>query len=141
MAILRSSHQAPQLVREALAIADRHGFVQTVLDTAPPFVDHLVSGSTLYPSTDNLRALVTAGLQARKLLPSRPQTSRLPDPLTAAEVHVLEKLPQRLTYADMASDLNLSLNTVKTHLRHTYMKLGATSRSTAVKRATSLGLL
>ena len=141
MAILRSSRQAPQLVREALAIADRHGFVQTVLDTAPPFVDHLVSGSTPYPSTDNLRALVTAGLQARKLLPSRPQTSRLPDPLTAAEVRVLEKLPQRLTYADMASDLNLSLNTVKTHLRHTYMKLGATSRSTAVKRATSLGLL
>ncbi len=141
VAILRSSQQTPQLVREALAIADRHGFVQTVLDTAPPFVDHLVSGSALYPSTDNLRALVTAGLQARKLLPSRPQTSRLPDPLTAAEVRVLEKLPQRLTYADMASDLNLSLNTVKTHLRHTYMKLGATSRSTAVKRATSLGLL
>ena len=140
VAILRSSYQAPQLVREALAIVDRHGFVQTVLDTAPPLVDHLVSGSTLYP-TDNLRALITAGLQARKLMPSRPQTSRLPDPLTAAEVRVLEKLPQRLTYADMASDLNLSLNTVKTHLRHTYMKLGATSRSTAVKRATSLGIL
>jgi LuxR family transcriptional regulator, maltose regulon positive regulatory protein len=54
---------------------------------------------------------------------------------------VLAKLPQRLTYLDMASDLHLSLNTVKTHLRHSYMKLGVTSRSAAIKRATSLGLL
>ncbi len=140
VAIMRSSYQAPQLVREALAIADRHGFVQTVLDTAPPFVDHLVSGSTPYARTDNLQALIAAALQVRKLTPSRPP-GKLPDPLTDAEVRVLEKLPQHLTYVEMASDLHLSLNTVKTHLRHTYMKLGATSRATAVKRATSLGLL
>jgi LuxR family maltose regulon positive regulatory protein len=54
---------------------------------------------------------------------------------------VLEKLPERLTYAEMAAELHLSLNTVKTHLRRAYMKLGATSRSSAVKRATSLGIL
>ena len=140
VAIMRSSPQASHLVREALGIVDRYGFIQTVMDTAPPFVDHLISGSILIASTDNLRALIAAGLQARKLTPSRP-TGRLPDPLTEAEVRVLEKLPQRLTYLDMASDLHLSLNTVKTHLRHTYMKLGVTSRSSAVERATSLGLL
>ena len=141
VALLRSSPQTHQLVRDALAIIDRHGFVQTVLDTAPPFVNHLISGSTLYPSTDNIGALIAAGLHARKLTPTRAQKNRLPDPLTDAEVRVLEKLPQRLTYVEMASDLHLSLNTVKTHLRHTYMKLGVSSRSTAVKRATSLGLL
>jgi ATP/maltotriose-dependent transcriptional regulator MalT len=111
------------------------------LDTAPQLVDHLVADSTRYPRTDNLSALIAAGLQARKLTSSRPHNPRLPDPLTDAEIRVLEKLPQRLTYVDMASDLHLSLNTVKTHLRHTYMKLGVTSRSSAVKRATSLGLL
>ena len=63
------------------------------------------------------------------------------DPLTAAEIRVLEKLPERLTYAEMAAELYLSPNTVKTHLRRAYMKLGATSRSSAVKRATSLGIL
>ena len=42
VAIMRSSPQAPHLVREAVAIVDRYGFVQTVLDTAPPFVDHLI---------------------------------------------------------------------------------------------------
>ena len=65
----------------------------------------------------------------------------MPDPLTDAEIRVLETLPQRLTYADMAAELHLSLNTVKTHLRHTYMKLGVTSRTAAVKRATSIGII
>ena len=111
------------------------------MDTAPQLVDHLIAGSTSYPRTDNLRALIAAGLQARKVSPSRSHVARLPDPLTDAEVRVLKKLPQQLTYLDMASDLHLSLNTVKTHLRHTYMKLGVTSRSSAVKRASSLGLL
>ncbi len=111
------------------------------MDTAPAFVDHLVSDSAGFPSTDNLRALIAVGLRAHKLTPSRAQKGRLPAPLTDADVRILEKLPQRLTYVDMASDLHLSLNTVKTHLRHTYMKLGVTSRSSASKRATSLGLL
>ena len=54
---------------------------------------------------------------------------------------MLEKLPERLTYTEIASELYLSLNTVKTHLRRAYMKLGVTSRPSAVKRATSLGIL
>ena len=66
---------------------------------------------------------------------------KLLEPLTAAELRVLEKLPERLTYTEIAAELYLSLNTVKTHLRHTYMKLGVTSRSSAVRRATSLGIL
>ena len=77
--------------------------------------------------------------------PASPQTDRdgaperveLPDPLTDAEIRVLEKLPQRLSYADIAAELHLSLNTVKTHLRHTDMKLGVSSRSAAVRRAAS----
>jgi len=54
---------------------------------------------------------------------------------------VLEKLPERLTYSEMATELAVSLNTVKTHLRRAYMKLGVTSRSSAIKRATTLGIL
>jgi LuxR family maltose regulon positive regulatory protein len=80
-------------------------------------------------------------VKARRLRPTRSEPGRLPDPLTEAEIRVLERLSQRLTYSDMAASLHLSLNTVKTHLRHTYMKLGVTSRSAAVRRATSLGLI
>ena len=141
VAISRSSPQAPPLVRDTLAVAGRHGFVQTVVDTAPQLVEHVISEPDLYPRTKQVTALITAGLTARRHVAPASRPGQLPDPLTTAEIRVLEKLAEGLTYTEMASELYLSLNTVKTHLRHAYMKLGATSRSSAVKRATSLGIL
>ena len=141
IAVSQSSPQAPALVRQALAMAERHGFVQTVVDMAPKVVEHVISNSRLYPRTRQLTALITAGLEARKHAAPASRQGKLPEPLTAAELRVLEKLPERLTYTEIAAELYLSLNTVKTHLRHTYMKLGVTSRSSAVRRATSLGIL
>jgi LuxR family maltose regulon positive regulatory protein len=101
----------------------------------------VIADSHLYPRTRQLTALITAGLEARKRAAPAPRLGKLLDPLTTAEIRVLEKLPQRLTYTEIAAELHLSLNTVKTHLRHAYMKLGVASRSSAVKRATSLGIL
>ncbi len=141
VAISQSSPQAPALVRQALEVAERHGYVQTVADTAPQLVEHVISHSHLYPRTRQRTALITAGIRARKRAAPAPRQGKLLDPLTAAEIRVLEKLPERLTYTEIASELYLSLNTVKTHLRHAYMKLGVTSRSSAVTRATSLGIL
>jgi LuxR family transcriptional regulator, maltose regulon positive regulatory protein len=63
------------------------------------------------------------------------------DPLTAAEVRVLQALPKWSSYLNITSDLHLSINTVKTHLNHVYMKLGVTSRSAAIERASALGFL
>ena len=140
-ALLQGSQDAHTFVSDAISLAGRGGFVQTVLDTAPLLVDHVISGSTEYAPADNIKALISAGLHARKVTPSRPPMGTLPDPLTGAETRLLEMLPQRLSYLDMAADLHVSLNTVKTHLRHTYMKLGVTSRSSAIKRATAIGLL
>jgi LuxR family maltose regulon positive regulatory protein len=141
IAISQSSPQAPILVRQALAVAERHGYSQTIVDTAPQLVEHVIADSHLYPRTRQLTALIAAGLEARKRALSAPQQGKLIEPMTASEIRVLEKLSQRLTYTEIASELHLSLNTVKTHLRHAYMKLGVTSRSSAIKRATSLGIL
>jgi LuxR family transcriptional regulator, maltose regulon positive regulatory protein len=141
VATLRGGPRARQMVRDALVVIERHGYVQTVLDTAPRMVEHVMSDSAGYRASEHLSVLIAAGVDARKVGKSVSGPDRLADPLTEAELRVLEKLSQRLTYADMAADLFLSLNTVKTHLRHTYMKLGVTSRSAAVKRASALGLL
>jgi LuxR family maltose regulon positive regulatory protein len=141
IAISQASPHAPALVRQALTVAERHGFIQTVVDTAPQLVDHVIANSHLYPRTRQRAALINAGLKARKRVAPASRQSQLPDPLTAAEIRVLEKLSERLTYTEVATELYLSLNTVKTHLRHAYMKLGATSRSSAIKRAASLGIL
>ena len=141
IAVSQSSPEAPDLVRRALVAVERHGFVQTVLDTAPQLIEHVIANADLYPKTRRLSPLITAGIKARRRAAPAPRQGRLLDPLTAAEIRVLEKLAERLTYTEMAAELHLSLNTVKTHLRRAYMKLGATSRSSAIARATSLGIL
>jgi len=62
-------------------------------------------------------------------------------PLTKSETRVLHYLPTHLGAPEIAAELYLSANTVKTHLRHLYQKLGAHSRQEAVQRAQAIGLL
>ena len=57
------------------------------------------------------------------------------------EIRVLARLADHLSYRDIASDLYVSINTVKTHVSHIYFKLGVSSRSSAISRAATLGLL
>jgi LuxR family maltose regulon positive regulatory protein len=54
---------------------------------------------------------------------------------------VLRYLPTNLTAPEIAGQLHLSVNTVRTHMRHLYAKLGAHRRQEAVDRARTLGLL
>ena len=61
--------------------------------------------------------------------------------LSPSELRVLRYLPTNLTRPEIASELSVSLNTVNTHVRKIYAKLGASDRSTAVQRARELRLL
>jgi LuxR family transcriptional regulator, maltose regulon positive regulatory protein len=61
--------------------------------------------------------------------------------LTHGETRVLHYLPTNLSAREIGRELCVSVNTVKTHQRHLYQKLGARSRSEAVQRARALGLL
>ncbi len=63
------------------------------------------------------------------------------EPLTDRELTVLRYLPTMMTNAEIASELFVSVNTVKAHLKRTYQKLGVVSRREAVHRARALGLL
>ena len=71
--------------------------------------------------------------------PSGPQ--RLREPLSSAEARVLRYLPTKLSAPEIADEMYLSVNTVKTHMRHLYDKLGAHRRHEAVEQARALGLL
>jgi LuxR family maltose regulon positive regulatory protein len=74
--------------------------------------------------------------------PSRPgEPDDLREPLTGSETRVLRYLPTNLSQAEIADELHLSVNTVNTHIRHLYAKLGAHRRGEAVERARALGLL
>jgi LuxR family maltose regulon positive regulatory protein len=61
--------------------------------------------------------------------------------LSHSEIRVLRYLPTNLSAREIAGELCISMNTVRTHQRHVYQKLGARSRTQAVEQARSLGLL
>jgi LuxR family maltose regulon positive regulatory protein len=61
--------------------------------------------------------------------------------LTHSETRVLHYLSTNLSTREIADELYLSVNTVKTHQRHLYQKLGARSRTQAVEQARALGLI
>jgi LuxR family transcriptional regulator, maltose regulon positive regulatory protein len=61
--------------------------------------------------------------------------------LSPSELRVLRYLPTNLTRPEIAAELSVSLNTVNTHVRRIYAKLGATDRSAAVQRGRELRLL
>ncbi len=61
--------------------------------------------------------------------------------LSRSELRVLRYLPTNLTRREIASELSVSLNTVDTHIRRIYTKLGTTDRTAAVERARELRLL
>jgi LuxR family maltose regulon positive regulatory protein len=65
----------------------------------------------------------------------------LREPLSESELRVLRYLPTNLTMQEIASELHVSVNTVKAHARHLYAKMGSHSRGEAVEQARALRLL
>jgi LuxR family maltose regulon positive regulatory protein len=86
-----------------------------------------------------LRAIVDQQVAAssRRLGPGR----ELVDPLTERESVLLALLPTRLSNAEIAGRLGVSVNTVKTHVKHVYRKLGVSGRSEAVAAAERMRLI
>jgi LuxR family transcriptional regulator, maltose regulon positive regulatory protein len=77
----------------------------------------------------------------RRLSSANDDVPTLTEPPSPAEHAVLLLLASDLTQREVGQQLFLSLNTVKTHTRRLYRKLGASSREQAVARAEMLGLL
>jgi LuxR family transcriptional regulator, maltose regulon positive regulatory protein len=76
-------------------------------------------------------------LLSGKTPPAAPTT----EPLTQSETRVLRYLPTNLSAPEIAGELHVSLNTIRTHMRHLYAKLGVHTRAEAVESARALGLL
>ena len=121
-------------VRQALDRAGPEGYVQSFLR----------AGSVM---ADLLRPLGASDRHAARILSAkrssqvRPRTRTAdPDQLSDRELDVLRLLRSDLSGPDVARELHVSLNTLRTHTKHIYTKLGATNRREAVTRAAELGL-
>jgi LuxR family maltose regulon positive regulatory protein len=144
IALVARRPEATRLVRTTLDTAQRRGLLHTVLDTAPLLVEDVISRPHLYPERANLGLLLSAYHDADDVQPPagrRPRETAVVEPLTKMEIRVLTRLADHLSYREIASDLYVSVNTVKTHISHVYYKLGVSSRSSAISRAATLGLL
>jgi LuxR family transcriptional regulator, maltose regulon positive regulatory protein len=73
--------------------------------------------------------------------PAAAPPAHLLEPLSQAEARVLRFLQTSLSAPEIARELYVSVNTVRTHMRHLYDKLGAHRRLEALDRARALGLL
>jgi LuxR family transcriptional regulator, maltose regulon positive regulatory protein len=121
-------------LQDAVQVAQRTGRRGPFIDLGAPMYETLVARRTALASHDGF----VEGL-IEELRQCRPR--RLPESLTHAEMRVLRHLDSMATLQEIATGLNLSRNTIKTHTAAVYRKLEASSRRDAVGRARILGLL
>jgi LuxR family maltose regulon positive regulatory protein len=129
------------IMHGVLEAARRGGFLNAVVTTAPPVTAYLVEHATQAQPDPFLQQLIAAALEVRATQQAQSPPHGMPaEPMTAAESRVLKLLPTS-TYPEIGEALYISRNTVKTHLRSIYQKLGVSSRSEAIERAVALRLL
>jgi LuxR family maltose regulon positive regulatory protein len=129
--------QGRALLEESVGEADREGLARLYLD-AGTHAWRLLRSLYHVDPTPFLRQLVD-----QPVAPAPPQStvSGIVDQLSDREILVLRYLPSRLSNPEIAQNLYVSVNTLKTHLKHIYRKLGVANRSEAIEVAESLGLL
>ena len=110
-----------------------------MLTAAPGVADLIEKASWAAPATwvEHARSAVAA----RALAPTVGRIDRLVEQPTARERDAARLLPSRLTVPEIARELGISTNTLKTHLKGLYRKLGVTSRGEAVVVARELGVV
>lgn len=130
--------KAMHLLGDALALAEPGGFIRIFVDEGPPMAALLREAAKHDPTPTYVRHVQAAFGTADG---RTPVTQLLIEPLSERERDVLRLLGTDLTGPDVARALMVSLNTMRTHTKNIYSKLGVNNRRTAVRRAEELDLL
>ncbi|MFJ4654426.1 LuxR C-terminal-related transcriptional regulator [Nocardia sp. NPDC088792] len=148
---LTQGHLLEATARDALGEPDAaEAAVERALETAAP--SGAVLWFLLYPVSELLDRRVQHGTghtvliaEIKNLLAGHQPPVATPRPLVEAlsdsEIRVLRYLPTHLSTPEIARELSVSRNTVKSHLRNLYTKLGVHGRDEAIGHARALGLL
>ena len=125
------------MLAEALRVAKIEGFVVAVTDDLVELRPRL----TLLLRSGRIEQYEQAVLDRLERDPSFPHpNSIISGPLSSRELTVVRYLASRLTYKEVAAELFVSNNTLKTHVKRIYQKFGVSSRMEAVAEARRLGL-
>jgi LuxR family transcriptional regulator, maltose regulon positive regulatory protein len=132
-------------LRHALNISAQTGIHQTFLDEGPKIGLLLIAfQESTKRSSDISAELLTYVNGLVTAWQSRYQSaaaSRLTVPLSAREIATLKLIAQGLSNKEIARSLAITPETVKSHVKHIFIKLGSEKRAQAVARAQSLGLI
>jgi LuxR family transcriptional regulator, maltose regulon positive regulatory protein len=129
-------------LEQALARAEPEGYIRIFVDELPALSPRLRATSPQGVAGHHARLVLAAaapGATTAKAAVSGPGQG-LVDELSNRELDVLRLLRSDLSGPDIARELLVSLNTVRTHTKSIYMKLGVNNRREAVTRAAELGL-
>jgi LuxR family maltose regulon positive regulatory protein len=134
----RQPQAATHALEQALAVAELEPFRDAFLLNGPGVCELLelqAQSATAHPAL--LEVLLEGACQRQPTTAA----AALAEPLTEREQRILRYLPTMLSNAEIGAEVFVSLNTVKTHLRSIYRKLGANGRADAVEQARAHGLL
>lgn len=140
LALGRSAGDVESVIESALAIADEHRFVRSLLVDGGSLDDVLRDTLRRAPSGSH-RAELAQHLRSRTPAPrtiAPAGTALLP---SSRELEILRYLATGLSNREIAAELYISLNTMKTHVRSLYRRLGVSSRSQAVAAGRARGFL
>jgi LuxR family maltose regulon positive regulatory protein len=135
--------EALTVLERALTLAHPGGLVFPFLELGTPMtalLSQLPRDTTSGPFIEQILAAAAPVGSPAGTGPTRVKRPPL-DLLTDREAEILELLPQRLQNKEIATRLFISPQTVNSHLKNVYQKLGVGNRRQAVMRAVELGLL
>ena len=125
-------------LRRALSLAEPIGMTRVFAVEGEPMsrlLNLALKPSPQGPFEERLAAMIRAET------PTDPPRPAIVDPLSDRELDVLRLLDSELSGPEIARNLFISLNTLRTHTKHIYAKLAATNRRAALRRARELEYL
>jgi LuxR family maltose regulon positive regulatory protein len=125
-------------LEQALTLAEPEGYVRVFAGEGPPMAALLRAAAKLGIASSHVHRLRAAVNRSED---RPPQRQGLIEPLSERELQVLRLLGSDLDGPDIARELTVSLNTVRTHTKSIYAKLGVNNRRAAVRQAAELDLL
>jgi LuxR family maltose regulon positive regulatory protein len=128
---------ASEALEGALALAEREPYRDAFLLSGTGVAELLETQARRGTEHPALLEVLLEGVSGAR----HPEPVTLAEPLTEREQRILRYLPTMLSNAEIGAEVFVSLNTVKTHLRSIYRKLGANGRADAVEKARAAGLL